>query len=127
MTQTRVRALTELFEGRHGLGLAQSVKDLRASVVNGPGTVSDVDTIGDSDSRVDISEVAAVTAGGRVRLAATLPTTPDPRTDSGWQQGLSFVGWAIDTTGDNIEDYEVGVFMSGPRSTGLVVSPDGQT
>ena len=101
--------------------------DLRASAVNGPGTVSDVDTIGDSDARVDISEVAAVTGGGRVRLAATLPTTPDPRTDPGWQQGISFVGWAIDTTGDNIEDYEVGVFMSGPRSTGLVVSPDGQT
>ena len=125
-TQIRVRALTEVFGGRHGFHTTRASGDLRASAVNGPGTVSDVDTIGDSDSRVDISEVAAVTGGGRVRLAATLPTTPDPRTDPGWQQGISFVGWAIDTTGDNIEDYEVGVFMSGSRSTGLVVSPDGQ-
>ena len=123
----RAHALADLFGRRHVLRAARTSGDLRANVVNGPGTVTDVDTVGDSDPRVDISDIAAVTAGGRVRFATTLPTTPDPRTDPGWQQGLSFAGWSIDTTGDNVEDYEVGVFMSGARSTGLVVSPDGLT
>ena len=123
----QARALADLFGRRHVLRAAGTSSDLRATVVNGPGTVTDADTVGDSDPRVDISDVAAVTAGGRVRFAATLPTTPDPRTDPGWQQGISFAAWAIDTTGDNLEDYEVGVFMSGARSIGLVVSPDGRT
>lgn len=123
--QARARALADLFGRRHVLRAARTSGDLRATVVNGPGTVTDADTVGDSDPRVDISDIAAVTAGGRVRFATTLPTTPDPRTDPGWQQGISFAGWAIDTTGDNLEDYEVGVFMSGARSTGLVISPDG--
>ncbi len=125
--EARVRAIADLFGRRHVLRAAGTSRDLRASVVNGPGTVTDVDTVGDSDPRVDISDIAAVTAGGRVRLATTLPTTPDPRTDPGWQQGISFAAWSIDTTGDNVEDYEVGVFMSGARSTGIVVSPDGLT
>ncbi len=127
VTQARARALADLFGRRHVLRAARTTGGLRANVVSGPGTVTDVDTVGDSDPRVDISDIAAVTAGGRVRLATTLPTTPDPRTDPGWQQGISFAGWSIDTTGDNVEDYEVGVFMSGARSTGIVVSPDGLT
>ena len=56
---------------RRAVGASASI---RASAVTGPGTISEADVLGDVDSRVDISNVSATMAAGRIRLGVTLPS-----------------------------------------------------
>ncbi len=120
-----VQALRRRSSSPASLRAAGAPSQVRAGAVSGLGTVSEADALGDADSRVDVSNVSATMAEGRFRFGVTLPSTPDPRSDPGWQVGLSFGAWDVDVNADAAWDYTVGVLMDGGRSFGLVISPDG--
>lgn len=125
--EARLRAVIKGVTNQVALLGAGGPDRLRASAVMGPGTISEADNLGEADARVDISNVTATMKAGRIRFSLTLPTTPDPRTDAGWQYGQSAVVWAFDANNDDLEDYEVVLIMDGARSYGGVISADGAT
>lgn len=125
--EARLRAVVKGVTTHNALLGAGGPDRLRARAVMGPGTISEADTLGEVDARVDISNVTATIKAGRIRFSVTLPTTPDPRADAGWQSGQSAVVWALDANNDNIGDYQVVLIMDGARSFGGVISADGNT
>ena len=125
-TDARAAALARALGNAPSLAASGSATGVQADTVTGPGRISDADAVGDADSRVDISNVSATMRAGRVRFGLTLPSTPDPRSDPGWQVGLSYAAWAIDATGDDVQDYLVAVLVGpGTQAFGLVISADG--
>ena len=92
------------------------------------------DATGDADGlravpvhepRADLTGArATVKSDGSIELTATVAQPTDPATDAAWADAGSLVLWTLDTTGDGVPDYFVGLGAA-PALTALVMPAPG--